>query len=435
MTAPGDFWIAVAVFTGVYALIVSEKVHRTILALGGACILIVLKVMPQEQAFAAVDWNVIFLLTAMMIIVNIMVRTGVFEWIAIKTVHLAGGKPFRIMVLLSLVTALLSAFLDNVTTVLLIAPVTIFVAKELGITPIPYLITEALASNIGGTATLIGDPPNIMIGSATGLGFNAFLLNLTPVIVLVFIGYVISLRFIFGKSLLVVPEKMCAVMAMDASGAIKDKPLLQKCCVVLGIVILGFFFHTALHLEAAAIALSGAVLLLLIAKIKPHDIFKHVEWTTLFFFIGLFILVDGLVKVGAIDTISTEVLKLTKGNLHATTMAILWVSALLSAVVDNIPYVATMIPMVKNIIPEMARGLGQSHAAVAGPLWWSLSLGACLGGNGTLVGASANIVVAGIAEEHHHQITFKEFLKYGFPLMVESIVICHAYLYVRYFLF
>ena len=430
-----DFWIAVSVFVVAYALIMSEKVHRTVVALLGATALIVLKVLPQSEAFSAVDWNVIFLLAAMMIIINVMVRTGVFEWIAIKTVRVAKGNPFVIMALMSLVTAVISAFLDNVTTVLLVAPVTIFVAKELKITPVPYLITEAIASNIGGTATLIGDPPNIMIGSAAGLGFNQFLFNLTPVITLVFIFYVVTIRFMFRKSLHVDPQQKAAVMAMDPSKSLKDKPLLVKCLIVLGLVMIGFFTHETAHLEVATVALGGAAILLLITKLKPADILREVEWPTLFFFVGLFILVQGLVKVGAIAKLSGEVLKLTKGNLHATTMVMLWFSAFFSAVVDNIPYVATMIPMVKEMIPTMASNPQTHHAFISGPLWWALALGACLGGNGTLIGASANIVVAGIAEEHRHPITFKEFLKYGFPLMIESIVICHLYLYFRYFAF
>ncbi len=428
-----DFWIAIAVFVAAYALIVSEKIHRTVVALLGACVLIVLKVLPQHEAFGAVDWNVIFLLAAMMIIVNVLVRTGVFEWIALKTVRVAKGKPFAILALLSAVTAVLSAFLDNVTTVLLIAPVTIFVAKELHITPVPYLITEAIASNIGGTATLIGDPPNIMIGSATGLSFNAFLFNLSPVIVVVFIAYVLTLRLFLAKSLYVDSQRMQVVMAMNPSEAIKDAPLLKKAALVMGLVLIGFFTHSALHLEPATIALLGAAVLLLITKIKPHDVFKHVEWPTLFFFVGLFILVEGLVKVGAISQLTQAVLKLTQGNFQATTMVILWFSAFLSAFVDNIPYVATMIPLIKEMIPTIAANMGVATDVVAGPLWWSLALGACLGGNGTLIGASANIIVAGIGEEHHHPITFKAFFKYGFPLMIESIIICHVYLYLRYF--
>ncbi len=430
-----DFWIAVGVFFCVYALIVSEKVHRTLAALAGACVLLVLKILPQSEAFKAVDWNVIFLLASMMILVNLLARTGVFDWLALKTVRAAGGRPFRIMILLSLVTAVLSALLDNVTTVLLIAPVTIFVAKEMRVTPVPYLITETLASNIGGTATLIGDPPNIMIGSATGLSFNQFLINLTPPVAIVFCCYLLTLWLVFGKSLRADPSRIDAVLAMDPGQTIKDKPLLKKGAWVLGLVFLGFFVHHIFHWEAATVALSGAVALLLAAKIKPHDALRRVEWSTLFFFVGLFILVEGLVRVGAIAILSRGVLNLTQGNLHATTMVVLWFSALLSAVVDNIPYVATMIPLVKEMIPAMAGTLQMSAQHISDPLWWSLALGACLGGNGTLIGASANIIVAGIAEENHHPITFRTFFIYGFPLMIESIVICHVYLYLRYFIF
>jgi Na+/H+ antiporter NhaD/arsenite permease-like protein len=435
-----DVTIATTIFILVYALIVIEKWHKTIIALAGAAAVLLLQVLTQKEAFHTeefgVDWNVIFLLISMMIIVNIMRETGVFQYVAIWSAKLGKGEPFRILAILCAVTAVLSAFLDNVTTVLLIAPVSIAVANRLEIDPVPFLIAEALASNIGGTATLIGDPPNIMIGSRAALSFNQFFFNLTPVIAAVLVAFLVTARFIWGRSLTTRPELKVQILAMQESEAITDRKLLVKSLAVISLVMIGFVLHDALHLQPATIALSGAALLMLISVREPHAVLHEVEWTTLFFFIGLFIVVGGLVKVGMVALMSKKVLSLTRGNLFATSMLVLWFSAFASAVVDNIPYVATMNPL----IIDMAKGLwpGQSglallHHADLLPIWWSLALGACLGGNGTAIGASANVIMCGMGERAGCPISFRRFTKYGFPLMIESVIISAIYIWWRFY--
>ncbi len=436
------FWIATALFILAYLLIMSEKIHKTIVSMFGASLMIVLGIVTQEDAFHSmdlgIDWNVIFLLVSMMIIINIMKPTGVFEYIAIKSAKIAKGKPFAIMAIFSVVTAFVSAFLDNVTTVLLIAPVTLLICQALELDVVPFLITEAIASNIGGTATLIGDPPNIMIASKAQLDFMAFVYNLTPVIIVVLIAYVITLKFMFGKQLTVKEELRQRVMAMNENEAIKDPALLKKSLVVLAITIVGFVAHGALHMEPATIALFGAALLLLVSGTKePHHILAEAEWTTLFFFMGLFIIIGGVVKVGLINWMAIKVLEITQGNLFGTSMIVMWFSAFASAVIDNIPYVATMNPLIidmaKQLWPNLS-GLQLLHHPDLMPIWWSLALGACLGGNGTLIGASANVVVAGMAEKMGKPITFKKFTQYGMPLMIESVIICTVYVWVRYYI-
>jgi Na+/H+ antiporter NhaD/arsenite permease-like protein len=436
-----QFWMATGIFILAYALIISEKIHKTILSIFGAALMIVIGIVTQEDAFHSidlgVDWNVIFLLISMMVIINIMRPTGVFEYIAVKSAKVAKGRPFRIMAIFSIVTAVVSAFLDNVTTVLLIAPVTILICQALEIDVIPYLITEAIASNIGGTATLIGDPPNIMIASKAHLDFMAFVYHLTPVIILVLIAYVLTIKLVFGKRLMVKEELRARVMAMNENEAIKDPVLLKKCLAVLAVVIIGFVLHGMLHMEPATIALFGAGLLLLISGTKdPHRILAEAEWGTLFFFIGLFIIIGGVVKVGLIRWMATEVLKLTQGNLFGTSMIVMWFSAFASAFIDNIPYVATMNPLIidmaKQLWPDVS-GIALLHHPDLMPLWWSLALGACLGGNGTMIGASANVIVVGIAEKMGKPITFKQFMLYGMPLMIESVIICTVYVWLRYY--
>ena len=436
-----SFWIATAIFILAYALIISEKVHKTILAIFGSALMIVLGIVTQEDAFHSmelgIDWNVIFLLVSMMIIINIMKPTGLFEYIAIKSAKAARGEPFRIMAIFSIVTATLSAFLDNVTTVLLIAPVTLLICQALELEVVPFLITEALASNIGGTATLIGDPPNIMIASKAQLDFMAFVYHLTPVIIVVLIAYVATIKFIFGKQLHVKEELKQRVMAMNENEAIKDPVLLKKSLFVLAVTITGFIFHGALHYEPATIALFGAGLLLLISGTKePHRILAEAEWATLFFFMGLFMIIGGVVKVGLIKWMSIEVLKLTQGNLLGTSMVVMWFSAFASAFIDNIPYVATMNPLIidmaKQLWPNLS-GVQLLHHPDLMPIWWSLALGACLGGNGTAIGASANVIIVGMAEKMGKPISFKKFMLYGMPLMIESVIICTAYVYLRYY--
>ncbi|MEN6317734.1 MAG: ArsB/NhaD family transporter [Syntrophaceae bacterium] len=436
------FWIATVIFLLSYVLIVSEKIHKTIIAIFGAALMIVLGIVTQNDAFYSlelgVDWNVIFLLVSMMTIVNIMKPTGVFEYIAIKSAKLAKGEPFRIMATFSVVTAILSAFLDNVTTVLLIAPVTLFICQALELDVVPYLITEVLASNIGGTATLIGDPPNIMIASKAQLDFMAFIYHLTPVIIITMIIYIITLKLIFGKRLTVREDLRQRVMAMDENGAIKDPVLLKKSLVVLAVTMTGFIFHGMLHLEPATIALAGAGLLLLISGIKePHHILAEAEWATLFFFIGLFIIIGGVIKVGLIKWLSIQVLEITQGNMQATSMIVMWFSAFASAIIDNIPYVATMNPLIidmaKQLWPNLS-GTELLHHPDLMPVWWSLALGACLGGNGSAIGASANVIIVGLAEKAGNPISFKKFLLYGVPFMIQTVIISMIYVWLRYYI-
>ncbi len=439
MGAP--FWIATSLFIIAYGLIISEKIHKTIVAIFGAALMIVMGIVTQTEAFHSpdlgIDWNVIFLLVSMMVIINIMRPTGIFEYIAIKSAKAAKGEPFRIMAIFSVVTAIISAFLDNVTTVLLIAPVTLLICQALELDAVPYLITEALASNIGGTATLIGDPPNIMIASKAQLDFMAFIYHLSPVVILVLIAYIVTLKLIFSKRLTVKDKLKSRVMAMNEREAIKDPGLLKKCLVVLAVTITGFVFHGVLHLEPATIALFGAGLLLLISGIKdPHHVLSEAEWSTLFFFMGLFIIIGGVVKVGLIQWMSVEVLNITQGNLLGTAMVVMWFSAFASAFIDNIPYVATMNPLIidmaRQLWPNLS-GTALLHHPDLMPIWWSLALGACLGGNGTAIGASANVIIVGMAEKAGSPISFKKFMLYGMPLMIESIIICSLYVWLRYY--
>jgi Na+/H+ antiporter NhaD/arsenite permease-like protein len=435
------FWIATAIFLLAYGLIIWDKIHKTIIAIFGAALLIVVGIVTQEEAFHStdigVDWNVIFLLIGMMVIINIMKPTGCFEYLAIKGAKVGKGQPFMIMVIFSLITAVASAFLDNVTTVLLIAPVTLVICQALELDVVPFLLTEALASNIGGTATLIGDPPNIMIGSKAQLGFMPFVYNLAPVIIFVLIAYIISIRFIFGKKMTVKEELRQRIMAMDENETIKDPVLLRKSLVVLAITITGFVAHGALNLEPATIALTGAGLLLLVSGIKdPRHVIAEAEWGALFFFIGLFIIIGAVVKVGLIKWMSIKVLEFSHGNLFGTSMIVMWFSAFASAFIDNIPYVATMNPLIINMAQQLwpnLTGVELLHHPDLMPLWWSLALGACLGGNGTAIGASANVVICGMAEKMGHPISFRKWMLYGMPLMVESVIICTIYVWLRYY--
>lgn len=413
--------LATAVFLATYGIIVSEKIHRTVIALVGAGIMALTKILSPEQAVEAIDFNTIGLLVGMMIIVGITRQTGVFEYLAIKAAKRSNGQPLKIMAALALVTAVLSAFLDNVTTVLLIVPVTFAIANKLEINPLPILIAEILASNIGGTSTLIGDPPNIMIGSATGLGFVDFMVNLAPVIAVVYVLTLFFLRIIYRKQLVTRPELQKSIMDMDEDKEIKDHSLLRKCLIVLALTISGFILHQFVHLESSVIALSGASLLLLLSREDPEHILHAVEWPVIFFFVGLFILVGALEHVGVIETVAKVALDLTGGQMVPTAMLILWISAIASAFVDNIPFVATMIPMLQ----DMGRLGGIENLNL---LWWSLSLGACLGGNGTIIGASANVVVIGMAEKRGFHISFVGYMKIAFPLMIMSIIVSTIYL-------
>jgi Na+/H+ antiporter NhaD/arsenite permease-like protein len=437
------FWAATLIFILAYALIMSEKIHKTIVAVFAASVILVLRILEQHEAFhmeeLGVDWNVVFLLISMMIIINIMRPTGFFEYIAIKGARLGKGDPVRIMIIFSVVTAVLSAFLDNVTTVLLIAPVTFLIADALEVDAIPFLIMEAIASNIGGTATLIGDPPNIMIASKARLDFMDFVIHLTPVIIVMMIGLVFIIKAVFGRKLHATEENKKRVLSLNEHEAIKDPVMLKKSLFVLALALVGFVFHGMLHYEPATVALFAAGLLLLLSKTKdPMHILAEVEWPTIFFFIGLFIIVGAVVKVGLIKMMSVKMLELTQGNLFATSMVMLWFSAFASAIVDNIPYVATMNPLVINMAEQLwpgETGLALLQHKDLLPIWWSLALGACLGGNGTAIGASANVIVVGMSERAGKKISFVRFLAYGFPIMIYTVVVSMIYIWLRYYAF
>jgi len=418
--------LAIGIFVITYGLIISEKIHRTIIAmLGGGCI-VLFGIVGQEQALEHIDFNTLGLLIGMMIIVSITAETGVFKYIAIWAAKKVQGKPLHILIVLSMITAVGSAFLDNVTTVLLIVPITFSITRQLNVPPIPFLISEILFSNIGGTATMIGDPPNIMIGSAVEfLTFGRFITNLAPVVVVCFVVTMISLTAIYRNQLKVEEETRKQIMELNELDEINHVPLMIKSLFVLLLTIIGFFLHQFLGLESASVALIGAFLLLLFSGESYLEAsFEKVEWTTIFFFVGLFVLVSGLVETGVIKQVAAYVINLTGGNEAASCFLILWLSAVASAFVDNIPFVATMIPLIKQ--------MGELGVPNLEPLWWSLSLGACLGGNGTLIGASANLIVAGLAGKEGYEISFLHYFKIGFPLMLVSVVISMAYLYLRY---
>jgi Na+/H+ antiporter NhaD/arsenite permease-like protein len=419
--------LALAVFLITYGMIIAEKVHRTIVAMLGGLLVVILGIVNVESAISHhIDFNTLGLLIGMMIIVSITAKTGLFTYIAVIAAKKAKGEPVRIMVVLAVITALASAFLDNVTTVLLMVPVTFSMARQLKVHPFPFLFSQILASNIGGTATLIGDPPNIMIGSAVReLTFMAFINNLAPIVMIIMAAHIPLFVLMFRSKLKTAEENKRGIMEMAESGLITDKPLLIRCLVILGITIAGFFLHQTLHVESSVVALTGAFLLLLLAgEHAMEEAFTRVEWTTIFFFIGLFTLVGALVDTGIISDLAVKAIELTGGDLTATAMLILWMSAIASAFMDNIPFVATMIPLIQE--------MGNMGIENLEPLWWSLALGACLGGNGTLIGASANLITAGLAAKEGYPITFIKFLKYGFPLMIFSIVIASVYIYLRY---
>ncbi|CVK18081.1 SLC13 family permease [Sporomusa sphaeroides] len=420
------FWGSVIVFLLTYVLIIWDKLPRMVVAMGGGIVMLLLGFLTQETALKDdIDFNTIGLLTGMMILVTIIRRTGVFEALAIWSASITRGEPLRLLALLSFITAIVSAFLDNVTTVLLIVPVTLTLTKMLQVNPVPFLISEIIASNIGGTATLIGDPPNIMIGSAAGLDFNSFIINLAPISIIVLAVTIALLLLIYRKDLHIDEKNREAILQLDCKEEIKDWQLLRKSLAVLALTIVAFVLHGYLQLESATIALSGAVLLMLVSRAAPEEVLTEVEWPTIFFFVGLFVLVGGLKATGVIGELAQWSLSVTKGDLLQTSVLVLWVSAIASAFIDNIPFVATMIPMLQE--------MGQLSGMNLEPLWWSLALGACLGGNGTLIGASANVIVAGIAEKNGIRLYFIQYLKIAFPLMIISIIFCHIYVVLRYF--
>lgn len=416
-----------------YIFIALEKVPKVTIALLGAGITILLGLVSQTKVLDGVlnptyfvqyvDFNVIFLLVSMMIIVSITTRSGVFNYIANNLLKMTKGHPIAILAVLGIFTAVTSAFLDNVTTVILIMPITFFIAKELDIDPIPYLLTEIFASNIGGTATLIGDPPNIIIGSAAGFSFMDFVNNLTVVIAIILVVVLALLSLIFKKKLHASEEKMKEVANIDNSNTIKDKALLIRSMTVLGLVILGFVTHDITHIETCVAAMLGASFLLLFEK--PTDILRDVEWNTIFFFIGLFIIIGGVEASGGIKLMAEWILKVTQGSQEAASMLILWASGVISGFIDNIPYTATMSPM----LVEIEKAMGADYTT---PLWWCLSLGACLGGNMTMIGAAANVIVSETSAKHGHPMFFLRFMKYGVLVVLISLAICSVYVKFKY---
>jgi len=432
-----SFWVAIVIFALTYALVITDRINRSIIALLGAGVMVLSGVLTQEQAIRGIDFNTIALLTGMMVLVGIARRCGMFEYLAVWTAKKGRAEPWAILAMLSVVTAVLSALLDNVTTVLLVAPVTLELARYLEAPPYPFLFAEVFASNIGGTATLIGDPPNIIIGSAANLSFNDFVLNLTPVIIVVMLVQVFATHLIWGKRMRASPEARSRVMALDARELISDPALMRMSLVVLAGVIAAFIVAGPLNLEPGTIALFGAAILMLLHNLEHHrerekqtirvtETFNEVDWITIFFFLGLFVIVHGIDAAGVLGLAAQQLMQLTGGDPAMTAITILWSSAFLSAIVDNIPFVAAMIPLIRDLGPH----LGGPEQLL--PLWWALSLGACLGGNGTLIGASANLTVAGIAERNGVEFRFITYTKHAFGLMLISVAISHVYLWLRY---
>ncbi|MBO2462339.1 SLC13 family permease [Actinomadura violacea] len=420
---------AVTIFVIAYVLIASERIPRTAVALGGAAMMLLLRITDARAAFfseqTGIDWNVVFLLLGMMVIVSVLRQTGVFEYVAIWAAKRARGKPYRLMVMLVLITAAASALLDNVTTVLLVAPVTFLVCERLGLNVVPYLIAEVMASNIGGTATLVGDPPNIIIASRGGLTFNEFLVNLAPLVVGLIAVFCLLCRWLFRSAFVYDAGRAAEVMALREKEAITDRRLLWQGLVVLAAVILAFVLHPVLHYEPSIVALLGAGLLVAATKVTTEQALAEVEWPTLVFFAGLFVMVGGLVETGVIAHVSRAAADVTGGDLGAASMLLLWASGVLSAIVDNIPYVATMSPIVSDLV--------QQHPGTGGHvLWWALALGSDLGGNATAIGASANVVVLGIAARNGTPISFWQFTRYGLVVTAVTVALCVPYLWLRY---
>ncbi|RKS68792.1 Na+/H+ antiporter NhaD/arsenite permease-like protein [Actinomadura pelletieri DSM 43383] len=421
--------VAIVIFLCAYVLIATEKVHRTAVALGGAGLMLLLHITDAEDSFyseeSGIDWNVIFLLLGMMVIVSVLRQTGVFEYVAIWAAKRARGRPYRLMVMLVALTAVASGLLDNVTTVLLIAPVTFLVCERLALRPEPYLVAEVMASNIGGTATLVGDPPNIIIASRGDLSFNDFLVHLAPLVVLLMVVFCLLCRWLFRSAFRYDPDRAAEVMALREREVITDRRLLVQGLAVLAVVVAAFVLHPVLHYEPSVVALLGAGLLVAATKVTTEDALSEVEWPTLVFFAGLFVMVGGLVETGVIGEISEAAADATEGRLGAASMLLLWASAGLSAIVDNIPYVATMSPIVSDLVQQYPGDDGQV-------LWWALALGADLGGNATAIGASANVVVLGIAARHGSPISFWYFTRYGLVVTLITVALATPYLWLRY---
>jgi len=423
-----DLAVASVIFSLTYLLIVSERVHKTAAAVGGGVAVIVFRVLDQEEAFAAIDLNVIFLLVGMMVIANTLGKTGAFQWLAIRSAKTARGSPIVILILLAAIAAAASAFLDNVTTVVLLAPLSLFVASILRMNPLPFLVSLVFASNIGGTATLIGDPPNILIGSAADLGFVDFIVHVTPIVLLVLLGYLAAVFFLFRRQLKASPQAVARVMQLDEAETITDRPLLQKSVAVLALVVVAFLLHGLLDLEPATIALGGATALIIIGRQHPHEALREVEWTTIFFFIGLFVVVRGAEEAGLLEHLGNGIIEASGGHEWAAAMLTLWPAGMMSSVVNQIPYSAAMIPVVEQVNSEL--GLGTSDS----PLWWALALGVGFGANLTPVGAAANVLVLNTAERAGYRIGFLEFMKWGSLTTLASLVLATVYLWLRYLL-
>lgn len=415
---------ASVIFMAAYVLIIMDKIDRVLVALSGAVLLILFKILSEKKVFGEIDFNTLVLLISMMAMIMTIKRSGIFEYIAIKTVKTAKGSPVKIMFFLSILTGLLSSVLDNVTTILIVLPVVFSISEDLKLNPVPMVISQVFASNVGGTATLIGDPPNIMIGSAVGLNFMDFFLNDAPIILpLLFITSGLFI-LMYKKELVATDEAKAYIMNMDENKAIKDSVLLKKGLIIFLFTIAGFTLHGVLGYESSTVALVGAVVLLLISRTDPEKILHEVEWKTIFFFTGLFVLVGGLKETGVINLLAEWTLDVTKGSSSLATISILWISAIASAFVDNIPFVATMIPLIKS--------MGAISGLDLTPMWWALSLGACLGGNGTIIGASANVIAVGMSEEFGHKISFYQYFKTAFPVMIVTIIITNIYILLRY---
>ena len=415
--------IAIIVFVVVIGLIISEKVNSAAAALAGAMALVVTGVMSAHRALSYIDFNTIGLLVGMMVLVAIIRQSGLFEYVAIKAAKMVHGDPWKIMIAFILLTAILSGILDNVTTVLLVGPMTIAIAKMLEINPVPFLMTQILASNAGGTATLIGDPPNIMIGSAANLSFMDFLKNTGIAVVLIIIFMIVMMRFVYKKEIEVEGLDTSKIMNLDPDKSITDKPLLIKGVVVIVLVILGFIFHDQIGMGTSVIALTAAAVMLIIGGVNVDNAIQDVEWTTIAFFMALFVVVGGLTETGVIKQVAAVIIERTAGHPVMMMLILLWASALLSSFLNNIPFIATLIPLVLAL---------KADGMDAEPLWWAISLGACLGGNGTMIGASANVVLSDISTKHGYPITFKSYLRVGMPFMLGSVFISMVFLLVKY---
>ncbi len=420
--------IALLVFILTYLCIITEWINKMLAALIGGFVIIVLGVVDQTLAFSAIDWNVIFFLIGMMLTISVMRQTGMFMYIAIKTAKIAKGSPLKIMAMMFVATAVISAILGSVTTIMILVPIVLLIAEELKITPAPFIITMVIASNMGGASTMIGDPPNILIASATKYTFIDFFLNLTPAIVIVMIGSLGLIWLLYRGKMYVSNERRAKIMEYNDKNLITNPKLLWITLGVVGLMLLAFIFQKPLHLENATIAMAAGLILVFIGSRKKVEeiILNDIDWITIFFFIGLFMIVEGLVHTGFIDLLAQGVMSITNGEPKTTSMVILWLSGILSAWIDNIPFVAAMIPMIKSI------GLQMQNVAQVQPLWWALSLGTCLGGNGTLVGASANIVAVGIANRNGYKISFMDYTKIGLIFALESMILSSAYIWFRY---